>query len=87
MTRTLPITEVKSHLTQLVKGVEERAEEIVVTKKGKPAAMLVNYEDYEGLMATLDLLSDKKAMAQIKRGSEYFKKGGKGLTIEEMFGE
>ena len=37
MSKTLPISEVKTRLPELVSGVEEREEEIVVTRKGKPA--------------------------------------------------
>src|SRR5207253_1894973 len=40
MGRTLPISEVKTHLPELLTGIEEREEEIVVTRKGKPAAVL-----------------------------------------------
>jgi prevent-host-death family protein len=45
MSRTLPISEVKARLPELVTGVAEREEEIVVTKNGRPAAMLVNCEE------------------------------------------
>jgi len=33
------------------------------------------------------ILSDKTLMRQIKKGLAYFKKGGKGYTLEEVFGE
>ena len=51
-------SEVKTRLPELVSGVEKRAEEIVVTRNGKPAAVLVNYTEYERLKETLDVLSD-----------------------------
>ena len=54
MAKTLPISEVKTHLPELVSGVAEREEEVVVTRKGKPAAVLVNFSEYERLKATLD---------------------------------
>jgi prevent-host-death family protein len=41
MTRILPISEVKTRLPELVTGVEGRGEQIVVTRKGKPVAVLV----------------------------------------------
>lgn len=58
MARTLPISEVKARLAELVTGIEEREEEVVVTRRGKPAAVLVNYAEYERLKETLDVLSD-----------------------------
>ena len=67
MARTLPISEVKTHLPELLTGVEEREEEIVVTRKGRPAAVLVNFAEYERLKATIDVLSDRALMRQIQR--------------------
>ncbi len=87
MAKTLPISEVKARLPELVTGVEEREEEVVVTRNGKPAAILVNYDEYERLKETLDVLSDPDMMRQIRESERYFAKGGKGLSFEEAFGE
>ena len=87
MSRTLPISEVKTRLPELVSGVEEREEEIVVTRKGKPAAVLVNYDEYERLKESLDVLSDPGLMRQIRRSKNFYSKGKKGRSFEEVFGE
>lgn len=87
MSRTLPISEVKARLPELVTGVQEREEEIVVTRKGKPAAVLVNYGEYERLKETLDVLSDADLMKQIRRSRRFYAAGGKGLSLEEVFRE
>ncbi len=87
MTRTLPVSEVKTHLPELLRGVEEREEEIVVTRKGRPAAVLVNFAEYERLKATLEVLTDPGLMRQIRGSRRYFAAGGKGLSFEEVFGE
>ena len=87
MAKTLPISEVKTHLPELVTGVEEREEEVVVTRKGKPAAVLVNYAEYERLKETLDILSDPALMRQIRRSQRFYAEGGKGLSFEEVFSE
>ncbi len=87
MTKTLPISEVKTKLPALVKGVEDRDDEIVITRKGRPAAVLLSIDHYEGLQETLDILGDPKAMAQLKRSEAYFRRGGKGYTLDEVFGK
>jgi antitoxin YefM len=87
MAKTLPISEVKARLPELVTGVEDREEVIIVTRNGKPAAVLVNYGEYERLKETLDVLSDPDMMRQIRLSERYFAKGGKGLSFEEVFGE
>lgn len=87
MARTLPISEVKTRLPELVTEVAEREEEIIVTRNGKPIAVIVSYEEYERLKETLDVLSDRKLMKQIHQGERYLARGGKGLSFEEVFGE
>jgi len=87
MSKILPISEVKTRLPELVSGVEEREEEIVVTRKGKPAAVLVNYAEYERLKESLDVLSDPALMRQIRQSQSFYSKGRKGLSFEELFGE
>jgi prevent-host-death family protein len=87
MARTLPISAVKMHLPELLTGVEEREEEIVVTRRGRPAAMLVNVAEYERLKATVDVLGDPHLMRQIQRSRRYFAAGGRGLSVADVFGE
>lgn len=87
MAKILPISDVKARLPELVAGVMEREEEVVVTRNGRPAAVLVNVEEYERLKETLDVLSDPDLMRQIRASERYFAKGGAGLSFEEVFGE
>jgi len=87
MSKTMPISEVKTRLPELVSGVEEREEEIVVTRNGKPAAVLVNYDEYERLKDTLDVLSDPALMKQVGRSKIFYAKGRQGQSFETVFGE
>ncbi|MGQ0653826.1 MAG: type II toxin-antitoxin system Phd/YefM family antitoxin [Betaproteobacteria bacterium] len=87
MAKTLPISEVKARLPELVAGVAEREEEVVVTRNGRPAAVLVNVEEYERLKGTLEVLSDPDLMRQIAESERYFARGGRGYSFEEVFGQ
>ena len=87
MAKILPISEVKARLPELVNRVEEHEEEVIVTRNGRPAAMLVSYADYERLKETLDVLSDPDLMRQIRQGEADIAAGKKGLSFEEVFGE
>ncbi len=87
MAKTLPISEVKARLPELVTGVEQREEEIVVTRNGRPAAVLVSYAEFERLKETLDVLSDPGLMRQIEESRAFYASGRKGLTFEDVFGE
>lgn len=87
MSKTMPISEVKTRLPELVSGVAEREEEIVVTRNGKPAAVLVNYNEYERLKDTLDVLSDPVLMKQIAQSTSFYAKRRQGESFEAVFGE
>jgi antitoxin YefM len=87
MSKIMPISEVKTRLPELVSGVAEREEEIVVTRNGKPAAVLVNYNEYERLKDTLDVLSDPVLMKQIAQSKRLYAKGRQGQSFEAVFGE
>jgi antitoxin YefM len=87
MPKTMPISEVKTRLPELVSGVQEREEEIVVTRNGKPAAVLVNYNEYERLKDTLDVLSDPAMMKQIAQSKSLYAKRRQGESFEAVFGE
>lgn len=87
MSKTLPISEVKTRLPELVSGVAEREEEIIVTRNGKPAAVLVNYDEYERMKDSLEVLSDPDLMKQIRRSKNFYAKGKQGMSFEAVFGE
>ena len=87
MAKTLPLSEVKARLPELVAGVDEREEEVVVTKNGRPAAVLVNVQEYTRLKETLDVLSDPALMNQIAESRSFYRTGKKGLSFEDIFGE
>ena len=87
MTKTLPISAVKTHLPALLNGVAEREDEIVVTRNGTPAAVILNYAEYERFRETLDVLSDPNLLRQIQRSREFYAKNRQGLSFEDVFGE
>lgn len=74
-------------MPELVAGVEEREEEVVVTKNGRPAAVLVNVQEYARLKETLEVLSDPALMRQISESRAFYRTGKKGLCFEDVFGE
>ena len=87
MAKTLSLSEVKTRLPELIAGVQDREEEVVVTKNGRPAAILINVQEYARLKETLDVLSDPVMMKQIGQSKSFYWAGRKGLTFEDVFGE
>ncbi len=87
MAKTLPLSEVKTRLPELIADVDEREEEVIVTKNGRPAAVLVNVQEYARLKETLDVLSDPALMNQIAESRTFYRTRKKGFSFEEVFGE
>ncbi len=58
MQQILPISELQHRAKQLLEMVRETGESIIVTQNGRPAAVLMNYENYEGWKLTLDEMSE-----------------------------
>jgi antitoxin YefM len=65
MTSTLPLAEVKAHLSELVGRVNAHHERITVTVHGRPSAVLLAVEDVEALEETIAVLSEAGTMRQL----------------------
>lgn len=87
MTKALSLSEVKAHFPALVKGVETREEEVIVTRNGRPAAVLLNFAEYRRLQETVDVLCDRRLMTAIRKSRAFFRRKKGGLSFEEVFGE
>lgn len=83
MSETLPLAEIKAHLSEIVDRVEREHERVVLTRNGRPAAVILSPADLEALEDTLDLLSDSRAMNEINAAREDTAKG-RVLTADEL---
>lgn len=64
----MSLADVKNRLSEVVERLEREHGRVVITKHGRPAAVVLNVEDLEGLEETLELLSDARAMRHIRQG-------------------
>jgi len=65
MAETHPLSEVKARLSEMVDRVEATHERILVTRNGRPAAVLMSPDDLQALEDTLEILSDPGALERI----------------------
>ena len=72
--KVLPLSEVKMKLSALVDSVNVTEQEVLITKNGRPVAVLVSPEEFEGWRETLAVKSDTELMAEIKQGMAALKK-------------
>jgi len=84
--KVLPLSEVKVRLNRLVDEVREREEEILITKNGRPAAVLLSADEVESWKETLAIKSDADFMKEIRKGLRLLRKRKARLyTLEELF--
>ncbi|MBW1870233.1 MAG: type II toxin-antitoxin system Phd/YefM family antitoxin [Deltaproteobacteria bacterium] len=91
--KTLSLSEVKMKLSKLVETVGTTDQEVgttdqevVITKNGRPAAVLVSPDEFAGWKETNLIRSDQALMDEIKNGlSALKKKKAKLYTLEELF--
>jgi len=83
MTITIPLTELRPQLPKIMNRLSKYFDRYIITRHGKPEAVLLSEEDYESLIETIDILSDQKLMKDIKKAKEEFKKG-KGIPWEKV---
>ncbi len=85
---TLSLSEAKMKLSWLIDKVNTTDEEIVITKNGRPAAVLVSPDEFEGWNETLLIRSDPAFLKEIKKGIRTLKQNkAKLYTLEELFEE
>jgi len=80
---TLPLAEIKKRLSEVVDGVEERHDRVVLTRNGRPAAVILSPDDLESLEESLEILSNPKAMREIRKAEADIDRG-KALTTDEL---
>ena len=82
MPETVPFTDAKAHLSELVDKVVGEHERFVLTRNGRPAAVLVNPDELEALEETVDILQDRKLLDSIRRSREEAARGER-LRLED----
>jgi prevent-host-death family protein len=74
-------------LSYLVDDLNAKGEEIVITKNGRPIAMLMGFDEVESMEETFAIQSDSEFMAEIRKGLRSLKSASKLYTLEELLGD
>jgi prevent-host-death family protein len=84
--KTVPLSEAKAKLSSLIDSVEGHDEEVVITRNGRAAAVLVSPADFESWKETAAVRADADLVAEIRRGLAALKRGKARLyTLDELF--
>ncbi len=80
----MSLADVKNRLSEVVDQLEREHGRVVITKHGRPAAVVMSVADLESLEETLDILDSEDLLADIRDGlAELAAGGGRVLTKDE----
>ncbi|MBW2158071.1 MAG: type II toxin-antitoxin system Phd/YefM family antitoxin [Deltaproteobacteria bacterium] len=84
--KTLSLSEAKMKLSALIDSIGVTDEEVIITKNGRPAAVLVSPDEFESWRETLVVRSDSELMEEINTGLDALKRKKASLyTLDELF--
>ena len=83
MSETRSLADVKAHLSEIVDLVESEHERVVITRHGRPSAVILSTGDLESIEETLNILSTPGALAEIRAADEEIDRG-EFLTAAEL---
>lgn len=83
MDKIVPISDLQAKTREIVEGVKKTRTPVVITQRGRPAALVVNYEDYEGMLHTLDEMSYPDWQQRLKEAEEDSRKK-KGISLQKL---
>ena len=75
MTKSITLKALRPKLPRVIDEIDSKMDRFIVTKRGKPVALMMSVDDYESLLETLDILSNYKLIKKIKRAEADIKRG------------
>lgn len=81
--QTLPLAEIKKRLSEMVDRVENHQDRVVLTRRGRPAAVLISPDDLASMEETLDILSTPNALGEIREAQADID-AGLGISGEDL---
>jgi antitoxin YefM len=83
MAKTVPVREFRTKLSELLSDVADRRDHVLVTRNGKPAAVLIPIDEYEALEESAEILSDDSTLAAIDAGLAELTQGDS-VTLDDL---
>ena len=80
----IPVTKAKAAFLDIIRKIEGSEDAIAITKNGVPEAVLLSMKKFEGLLETLEILSDEKSMKSIRKSIREAQTG-KWVDIDKVF--
>ena len=84
--RTITEAEAKLKLSDLVSRLGGQMERYILTRNGKPEAVLMSYQDYDEMIESLLILANPEKVREIKESAEAMERG-EYVSYNDVFGQ
>lgn len=81
----VPITRARKHFFELIRQVDNEGSTIAVTKNGMPTAIILNLDKFEGLLETLEILSDERTLKSFRKSIRQARRNN-WVSYQSVFG-
>ena len=81
--KIVPFTEARASLAELLDALEKKHEHVLITRNGRPSAVMLSADEYESLEETLDILQDKDLMEALRK-SEADIRAGRLTSLQDL---
>ena len=83
MTRKIALSEFQPQLVEILDKVQEDQDRFVITREGRDEAVLLSADEFEGLLETLEILSDSELVRELMEARAELASGG-GHSLEDV---
>ncbi|MBI4375617.1 MAG: type II toxin-antitoxin system Phd/YefM family antitoxin [Elusimicrobia bacterium] len=83
MAKTVSLKELRPNLPKIMANVDQKFDRYIVTKRGRPLAVILSTDDYEGLLETIEILQAPACLRRISRAKKEMR-AGKVRSLEEI---
>lgn len=80
---TISLTNLRPRLSELVERTNQRYDRFVITRHGRAEAVLIASDELEGLLETIEILSDESLVAALVEAESEVLSGG-GFDLDEI---
>ncbi|MBT9131358.1 type II toxin-antitoxin system Phd/YefM family antitoxin [candidate division NPL-UPA2 bacterium Unc8] len=80
---TISVRELRPKLADVLKAVHDKFDRYIIIKRGRPEAVIMSIDDYESILETMDIQSDRALMRHIGKAEKEIKQG-RGHSLEKI---
>ena len=82
-TETVSLTAMRPRLSELLARAHDHFDRFVITRRGRAEGVLLSAEEFDGLLETLEILSDKALVRRLVEADDELSNGG-GHSLSEV---